>query len=170
LYGNRSAGQGSADGVVSSFAGSFEAAAAVAFKDFARSYFTQQLRELAASINASNGTAYGNYSGVAGSGGSLSADAAERLARLEKQVPILEALAIAGICMGVAGLVVAMFGSCRIFVRSSLLFGHSPGWTSIHPTSGGPGSSSSRIGDSNGVRRQKSVGNMSDSSLVADGL
>ncbi|GLC72827.1 hypothetical protein PLESTF_001297400 [Pleodorina starrii] len=143
-------GAGSNDYVISSFAGSFENTNAASFADFFKAYSVLQNKANAVAANATNATSATNRSNLA----DVPANLRDKLDQLDKQIKILEAIAIAGICFGIVGLTLAIFSSCRIFVHSTL-WGGLAGSGLVHPSSANPGSSST-------VRRQKSTGNLSE--------
>ncbi|EFJ40785.1 hypothetical protein VOLCADRAFT_99334 [Volvox carteri f. nagariensis] len=151
------AGKGSADYVISSFAGSFENTNAAAFADFYKAYYLLQNKATARAANASatsatsiNASALLSY---------IPANLKDQLQRMDRQIAVLQIIAITGICFGILGLILAIFSSCRIFVHSTLWGGIVGGSAGVvHPTSMinmGGGS----------VRKQKSSGNMSETSL-----
>ncbi|KAG2448459.1 hypothetical protein HYH02_006351 [Chlamydomonas schloesseri] len=167
-----SAGKGGGDNVISSFANSYNNLNAQQFADFYHAYNIQQ--NLAA-VKQSNATANENM--VAGTTGTVlgvANDAIQaQVADLQKQIHILEAIAITGVVFGVVGLSVSLFATCRMFVHASLwgtmygAGGNKSTGSLVHPTSLSLGGSSNNSGGGgvSGVRRAKSISNMSDGSI-----
>jgi hypothetical protein len=141
--------------VVSSFSGGFENTQAGVFTDFYKAYNLAQNKAMASrAANISNSTTAVNASLLA----AVPADLQAKLDHMNKQIAVLQAIAIAGVCFGVLGLALGIFGACRIFVHSTLWGGMGSGGM-VHPSSLG----TDKIGGS--VRRQKSTGNLSEASM-----
>ncbi|KXZ55130.1 hypothetical protein GPECTOR_3g281 [Gonium pectorale] len=144
--------KGSSDYVISSFAGNYESSNAQAFADFYKAYNIQRnALQSSKALNSTNTTAI-NASALA----DVPADLKYRLDKMQRQIVTLQAIAITGVTFGIVGLALALFSTCRIFVHATLMNG-----TSINPMPGLPGS----MLMASGVRRQKSSGNLSESSF-----
>ncbi|GFR39734.1 hypothetical protein Agub_g216 [Astrephomene gubernaculifera] len=111
------AGKGSADYVISSFAGSYENVNSQAFADFYQAYSLQQNQKNAAAANttAGNGTS-ANSTSLA----DVPANLKDKLDKMESKIAILEAITITAIVFGVVGLTLGIFVSCRMFVHASI--------------------------------------------------
>ncbi|KAG2424519.1 hypothetical protein HXX76_014400 [Chlamydomonas incerta] len=178
-----SAGKGGGDNVISSFSNSYENLNAQAFADFYHAYnIAQNLAQNRA--QASKAASGGNSSSGSGSGGNYTAvlsgippDLIDQLDNLQNQVDILKAVAITGVVFGVVGLSISLFATCRLFVHASLWGtmygggGNKSNGSLVHPASLSLGGSSNNSGGGNvsGVRRAKSISNMSDGSIESNG-
>ncbi|PNH08699.1 Phosphate-binding protein PstS [Tetrabaena socialis] len=145
-------GAGSTDYVISSFAGGYENANSQAFADFYKVYNLAQNKKSAASVNTTNTTTL-SITGLA----DVPANLRDKLDRMDKQIAILQAIAITGIVFGIVGLSLAAFAICRAFVHAAVLGNQAGGLNSIvHANSMTAGSS---------VRRKMSVGQLSEGSF-----
>ncbi|PNW88758.1 hypothetical protein CHLRE_01g043250v5 [Chlamydomonas reinhardtii] len=167
-----SAGKGGGDNVFSSFANSYENVNSQAFADFYHAYNIQQnlagLKQSNASSSNTSTVATGTVLRIA-DGGAIQS----QMEDLQKQIQILEAIAITGVVFGVVGLSVSLFTTCRLFVHASIWGtmygggGNKSNGSLVHPASLSLGGSSNNSGGGHmsGVRRAKSVSNLSDGSI-----